>query len=417
MTLSLMTNISSMKAQNQLSKSSSELQGAMEHLSTGKQINRASDDAAGYAIAVSEKAQLRIFSAGMDNANEAKNLLAVKESATNSTVDALLEMITLATKASTASYSGGQRADYNDEFSSLAQSIIGIANGTSFNGINLMDGSAGTLVMTMGGASNTNIDIDLTTDFTSLRSLADDILTAGMTDTQASSYTISASAQMTTATAGWTTLGGSLSAGTAASNAVVASAASVVSLGGTAQAVASAAATWFTNAANTYGFTSSVATAFTAAAEAYATAAHDMSDMKTAAAAGGSASTGAAYDAGSTDWGVADAAASAAITAAWSQALGGSTGAAKAIEDLTADIQVVTTNAAIQGATYLNLEQAAQNIEEQYIALSEALGSLEDTDFAKGTQDSTRLNILMQAGVTVLSQANQAPQMILKLLG
>ena len=51
MSLVVNTNIGSMNAQRSLESSSKELQTAMERLSSGKKINSAADDAAGFAIA------------------------------------------------------------------------------------------------------------------------------------------------------------------------------------------------------------------------------------------------------------------------------------------------------------------------------------------------------------------------------
>ena len=58
MSLVVNTNIASMNAQRSLMASGKELQSAMERLSTGKKINSAADDAAGFAIAESMTAQV-----------------------------------------------------------------------------------------------------------------------------------------------------------------------------------------------------------------------------------------------------------------------------------------------------------------------------------------------------------------------
>ena len=59
MSIVVNTNIASMNAQRSLMSSSNTLQEAMERLSTGKKINSAADDAAGFAIAESMTAQIR----------------------------------------------------------------------------------------------------------------------------------------------------------------------------------------------------------------------------------------------------------------------------------------------------------------------------------------------------------------------
>ena len=99
MSLVVNTNVASMNAQRSLMHSSRELQTAMERLSTGKKINSAADDAAGFAIAESMTAQIRGLSMAAKNASDGLSLLKVVENATNDVTDMLQRIRELAVQA------------------------------------------------------------------------------------------------------------------------------------------------------------------------------------------------------------------------------------------------------------------------------------------------------------------------------
>ena len=99
MSIVVNTNIASMNAQRSLMNSSNTLQEAMERLSTGKKINSAADDAAGFAIAESMTAQIRGLSMAAKNASDALGLLKVVENATNDVTDILQRVRELAVQA------------------------------------------------------------------------------------------------------------------------------------------------------------------------------------------------------------------------------------------------------------------------------------------------------------------------------
>ena len=81
MSLNIRTNISSITAQKNLAASSGRLQTAFERLSSGMRINRAMDDAAGLAIAESLKADARIATVAMRNANDGISIIAITDGA------------------------------------------------------------------------------------------------------------------------------------------------------------------------------------------------------------------------------------------------------------------------------------------------------------------------------------------------
>jgi len=98
MSLVVNTNVASLNAQRSLSASSNELKTAMERLSSGKKINSAADDAAGFAIAERMTAQIRGLNMATKNANDGLSMLAVIENATNDVTDMLQRMQNLQSK-------------------------------------------------------------------------------------------------------------------------------------------------------------------------------------------------------------------------------------------------------------------------------------------------------------------------------
>jgi flagellin len=135
MSLVVNTNVASMNAQRSLMASSKELQSAMERLSTGKKINSAADDAAGFAIAESMTAQVRGLSMAAKNANDALGLLKVVENATNDVTDMLQRIRELAVQAQSGTNSSTDIANLQTEAEALMAEITRVAEDTNYNGV------------------------------------------------------------------------------------------------------------------------------------------------------------------------------------------------------------------------------------------------------------------------------------------
>ena len=142
MSLVINTNVASLNAQRSLASSGTELKTAMERLSSGKQINSAADDAAGFAIAERMTAQIRGLNMATKNANDGLSMLAVIENPTNDVTDMLHRMRELAVQAGTGSMSSDDRTDLNNEFAALRSEIDRIADNTEWNGRTILDNSA-----------------------------------------------------------------------------------------------------------------------------------------------------------------------------------------------------------------------------------------------------------------------------------
>ena len=133
MSIVVNTNIASMNAQRSLMSSSTSLQEAMERLSTGKKINSAADDAAGFAIAESMTAQIRGLSMAAKNASDALGLLKVVENATNDVTDILQRVRELAVQAQSDTNGTVDRGFLQKEAEALFAEIDRISSDTTYN--------------------------------------------------------------------------------------------------------------------------------------------------------------------------------------------------------------------------------------------------------------------------------------------
>jgi flagellin len=159
MSLVVNTNIASMNAQRSLSTSGRELQTAMERLSSGKKINSAADDAAGFAIAESMTAQVRGLSMASKNAGDGLSLLRVVENATNDVTDMLQRIRELAVQAKSGTNSSGDIANLQKEAESLMDEITRVSEGTTFNGVKYIGTQAGSKSIQVGYNDGDTISI------------------------------------------------------------------------------------------------------------------------------------------------------------------------------------------------------------------------------------------------------------------
>jgi len=124
-----------MNAQRSLMNSSNTLQEAMERLSTGKKINSAADDAAGFAIAESMTAQIRGLSMAAKNASDALGLLRVVENATNDVTDMLQRVRELAVQAQSDTNGTVDRQFLQGEAEALFKEIDRVSSDTTYNNV------------------------------------------------------------------------------------------------------------------------------------------------------------------------------------------------------------------------------------------------------------------------------------------
>ncbi len=161
MPLVINSNISSLNSQRQLVKSGMELEQAMERLSSGRRINTAADDAAGLAISNRQTAQIRGLDRAVANANDGISLIQTAEGALDEATNILQRMRELSIQSANGIYSDTDRATLDAETQQLKAELDRIAETTSFNGQNILDGSLGTLSLQVGAEANQTIDLDV----------------------------------------------------------------------------------------------------------------------------------------------------------------------------------------------------------------------------------------------------------------
>jgi len=140
---SINTNINALTASNALSRNGSAQQVTMQQLSTGKRINRASDDAAGLAIRETMTAQINGLNNAIKNANDGISMLQTADGALSETSSLLQRMRELAVLAVNDTYSSAQKTAMSTEYVALSAQIDQIAANTQFNGIKVLNGDGG----------------------------------------------------------------------------------------------------------------------------------------------------------------------------------------------------------------------------------------------------------------------------------
>ncbi|RWU09597.1 flagellin FliC [Pseudidiomarina gelatinasegens] len=158
------TNMTSLIGQQNLQKSQSSLQTSMERLSSGLRINSAKDDAAGQAIANRMTAQITGMRQAQRNANDGISMVQTMEGGLNQINDNLQRIRELAVQAASDTNSADDRASIQTEITERVAEIDRIAGGASFNGTNLLDGSAlAPLQIQVGSNTTANDSIQVAT--------------------------------------------------------------------------------------------------------------------------------------------------------------------------------------------------------------------------------------------------------------
>lgn len=160
MAMVINTNISSINAQRNLTKTQNTLQVAMQRLSSGLRINSAKDDAAGISIASRMTSQIRGLTQAARNANTAISLAQTIEGGLDEIHNMLQRMRELAVQAADDSNTLDDRASLNAEYQALANEIDRIALSTRFNDQYVLDGTV-TFVFQIGADNDTNNRITL----------------------------------------------------------------------------------------------------------------------------------------------------------------------------------------------------------------------------------------------------------------
>jgi len=166
MGLSIHTNFASLTTQNQLNSTNKMLGTAMQRLGTGLRINSAADDAAGLQMATRLQAQSNGQKVGMRNAQDAVSMMQTGEGALDEMTNIVQRMKDLATQAANGTSSDKDIAAMNAEFGELTKELKNIAGNTTFGGENLLDSTngkfaKGKVTFQIGGTDKETLTVDI----------------------------------------------------------------------------------------------------------------------------------------------------------------------------------------------------------------------------------------------------------------
>jgi flagellin len=385
------TNIASLNAQRNLNTSQSALNVALQRLSSGLRINSAKDDAAGLAISQRVSAQIRSLNQAVRNANDGISMIQTGESGMQEIQNMLVRMKELATQAASDTVGNTERGFINTELQQLKEEINNIANRTAFNGQKLLDGSFG---VQLASSSGVQVGLNLATG---AQAAVTGVSVAGAKPS--TTYTFSDASGVLTLSDGTNSQAIDLSS------------------------VTVAAGTSYVLNYDTLGIKITIAAA---GAKAGADIAADLDTLTVETGA----SSSAVIQVG------ADNAASNRVSLSFVDvrinSSSGLSSLATALDNFdssqtTANAQVlltevenaldyVSTQRAALGAQQNRLEYTVSSIQSTVENLSAARSRIMDADFAAETAALTRAQILQQAGVAMLAQANALPQNVLALL-
>ena len=141
MTISVQTNASAIIALQNLNRTSDELQGAQNIVSTGLLINTAKDNASVWSIAQGQRADVGALTAVQSSLNRASSIADVAQTAGASISDLLNQIKQKVVAAQDPSLDAASRDAYNTDFQSLLRQVSDVVNNASFDGANILNGS------------------------------------------------------------------------------------------------------------------------------------------------------------------------------------------------------------------------------------------------------------------------------------
>ena len=401
MSLVINTNISSLNAQNNLTKSQSALSQATQRLSSGLKINSAADNAAGFAISQRYTTQIGGLKQASANASDAINLAQTAGSALDQVTANLQAVRDLAVQSANGTYTASDRASMDQEVQQRLAEITRIANQTTFNGKNVLDGSLKTQSFQIGSDVGQTISVSLgqsvkAHDIGAIGELNTGSLAGAFTNKVAggAAQTLDLSKITITDAAG---TAHALS-GTASSVQDLADAVNSAGISGLSAAVdGNGGVSFYSNGSFTIKDTGSINTNSTLGAAA-------QTSIAGASSVNGGASANNDNVAVATAGGL-DTADVQSVDHA--NAL---------ISRVDVSLKSVADFAAQLGAVQNRFQSTISTVAAQTTNLQASQSTIQDADFAAETANLSKANVLQQAGISVLAQANSNPQQVLKLL-
>jgi flagellin len=157
MGLRINTNVASLIAQRNLSKSTEALQGNFARLSTGRRIARASDDAAGLAISTRLQSQIRSLNQAGRNASDGIGLIQTADGGLDEISRALDRARELAVESANGTLQPADKDSLQNEFGNIMAQVDQIANATKFNGLPLLTATT-TVTLQIGTGTTAGTD-------------------------------------------------------------------------------------------------------------------------------------------------------------------------------------------------------------------------------------------------------------------
>ena len=155
MSISIVTNVQSLKVQQNLTSATNKLNTAIERMTTGYKINSAKDDAAGYSISAQMEAKLSSYDVAANNAQIGLDMLTTTEENYSLITDHLQRIRDLTEQAANGTYSDDSRAAIKAEIQSRMDEIDRVAASAEYNGMHLMNNSLNTGVSIQVGIDGT----------------------------------------------------------------------------------------------------------------------------------------------------------------------------------------------------------------------------------------------------------------------
>jgi flagellin len=415
MAISILNNIASLTAQNQLAVTQTNLNKTLFQLSSGSRINSGADDAAGLAIADGLHANITALSQSAQNANSGVGSLQVADGSLAQVTQLLNRAVTLATESSNGTVSNTQRTAIQAEYAQITAEIDRIGSKTNYNGTAVFTNTP-TSIFLSDGASNSTIAVGTSAlssaalglvagtvtqtvpavqavghiDFSGTGPAAADAIVIGAT-----TYTFQATNPTTTgsATTGFVKETGS----------------------------ATVAATNFANAINMTGGTAGTDYGSGGVANATFTAVANGAAVTITAIAAGTGGNNATLTTTSTNGFVALTATAGGLAAVTTNP--NLTNVLSTAADAQATLSLINSAVAnvaglrgTLGANINRLQAASNVISNQTQNLTAAEDGIRAADIPSVVANLSRFTILNQSGISALAQANSAQQSILTLL-
>jgi flagellin len=468
MALIINTNISALTAQRNLTRSQSGLEKSIQRLSTGLRINNAADDAAGLAISDRLSAQIRGLNQAVRNANDGVSVLQTADGSVNEVSNLLQRARELAVQSANDSNSATDRSSLNAEVSNILAELDRLASTVQFNSRKLLDGTFNNAQFQIGANAYETVTFSIasvnTADLGAKTLQGNAVSSTGLADLAAGQVITVNGVSVTIGAQ--TTIEGVINAindkqGDTGATAIKNSQTIVVDTGFVALTGAGDAQTLTLNGvaislstANADGASTFVATVNGYTNQTGVVAATNSVGVTFTRSSGGTisfAETSAAVGVGDTVASTASRTFNAGFTLSVdlsrtltvvSSTVGDDIGFTTAVTATAASSRILNTisiqnvsssNDAIEtidfaltrlnrlrgdiGAVQNRFLSAISSLSVASENLSAARSRVRDADVAQETAELTRNQILIQAGVSVLAQANQLPSVALSLLG